>query len=112
MQERGYRCYAVSGSSQNFPRLLLKPLLLSYPFAVFVGNTYSMFFILALTCALTVLPSTLASCGLINKVALAVYGSPDDSPPRSDIAFDCERGKNANGEPIAGGTDICLLHCL
>ena len=71
-----------------------------------------MFVALALTCALTALPSTLASCRLINEVALTFYGSPDDSPPRSDIAFDCGRGKNANGEPMAGGMEICLLHWL
>ena len=73
-----------------------------------------MFITLALTCALTALPSTLASCGLMNEVALTFYGSPDDSPSRSDIAFDCGRGKNADGEPMAGGMDIylLLLRCL
>ena len=47
-----------------------------------------------------------------HEVALTFYGSADDSPPQSDIAFDCGRGKNANGEPMAGGMEICLLHCL
>lgn len=108
---KGYRCYAVSVSSHTFPLLLLKPLL-SYPFAFLVGNTYSMFVTLALICALTALPSTLASCGLVNEVALTFYGSPDDSPPQSDVAVDCGRGKNANGEPMAGGMDICLHYCL
>ena len=70
-----------------------------------------MYITLALTCALTALPSTLASCGLINEVALTFNGSPDDSP-QSDIAFDCGRGKSANGEPMAGGMKICLLHWL
>ena len=70
-----------------------------------------MFVALALTCALTALPSTLASCGLINEVGLTFYGSPDDSSPQSDIVFDCGRGKNANSESMAGGMDY-LLYCL
>ena len=67
---------------------------------------------LALICALTTLPSTLASSGIINEVALTFNGSPDDSPPQSDVAFDCGRGKNANGELMAGGMDICLSTSL
>ena len=62
-----------------------------------------MFITLALACALIALPSTLASCGPINDVTLTFYGWPDNSPPGSDNAFDCGRGKNADGNPEAGG---------
>ena len=63
-----------------------------------------MFVILALTYALSALPSALASCEPISDVTLTFYGWPDNSPPGSDNAFDCGRGTNPDGEPKAGGT--------
>lgn len=63
-----------------------------------------MFVILALAYVLIALPSTLASCGPIDDVTLTFYGWPDNSPPGSDNAFDCGRGKNADGNPMAGGS--------
>ncbi len=66
-----------------------------------------MFIILALAYALRALPSALASCGPINDVTLTFYGWPDNSPPGSDNAFDCGRGKNADGSPMAGGIKTC-----
>ena len=66
-----------------------------------------MFVGLLVACALTALPSALASCGPINDVTLTFYGWPDNSPPGSDNAFDCGRGKNAAGNPEAGGTRPC-----
>lgn len=65
-----------------------------------------MFVKIALAHALTALPLTQASCGPINDVTLNFYGWPDISPPGSDNAFDCGRGKNADGQPMAGGTEI------
>ena len=62
--------------------------------------------ILILACALIALPSALASCGPISDVTLTFYGWPDNSPAGSDNAFDCGRGKNADGEPKAGGTKL------
>lgn len=49
------------------------------------------------------LPSHAASCGAINDVKLTFYGWPDNSPPGPANAFDCGRGKDSNGDPIAGG---------
>lgn len=69
----------------------------------------SMFVILALAYVLIALPSTLASCGPIDDVTLTFYGWPDNSPPGSDNAFDCGRGKNADGNPMAGGTKACQI---
>ena len=69
----------------------------------------AMFIILALICALMALPSTLASCGPINEVALTFYGSPEISAPGPDTAFDCGRSTSADGESMAGGTKICFL---
>ena len=66
-----------------------------------------MFVVLALAYALSALPLTLASCGPIDDVTLTFYGWPDNSPPGSDNAYDCGRGNNADGEPIAGGTKAC-----
>lgn len=63
-----------------------------------------MFVILLLACVLTALPSALTSCGPISDVTLTFYGWPDNSPPGSDIAFDCGRGKNPDGNPMAGGS--------
>ena len=63
-----------------------------------------MLVILVFAYALTALPSAQASCGPISDVTLTFYGWPDNSPPGSDNAFDCGRGNNADGNPMAGGT--------
>ncbi|CAD6590791.1 MAG: hypothetical protein ASARMPRED_005007 [Alectoria sarmentosa] len=63
-----------------------------------------MLVISVLAYALLALPSAQASCGPISDVTLTFYGWPDNSPPGSDNAFDCGRGTNADGNPIAGGS--------
>ena len=60
--------------------------------------------VLALVSLLQAIPSLAGSCAPINNVKVTFYGWPDNSPPGPANAFDCGRGKGADGEPIAGGT--------
>lgn len=51
-----------------------------------------------------------ASCEAKDNVKITFYGWPDNSPPGPANAFDCGRGKDSSGEPIAGGTFLNYDH--